>query len=54
MTKGYPAVACDMGEGEYNEAVSEGVKYGRCETLKDSLLKAVLERTDLMLQLTAY
>lgn len=54
MTKGYPAVACDMGEGEYNEAVSEGVKYGRCETLKDSLLKAVLERMDLMLQLTAY
>ncbi len=54
MTKGYPAVVCDMTEREYGEAAEQSIKTGECETFRDSLMKAVLERTDLMIKLTAY
>lgn len=54
MTKGYPAVVCDMSEKEYDDASAAGLRYGDLEHLKAALMKAVLERTDLMIRLTAY
>lgn len=54
MIKGYPAVAADMDEEQYNTLVFGSLKTGDCKGLTDSMLKAVLERTDLMIQLTAY
>lgn len=54
MTKGYPAVAPDMKENEYNDLAAYGIKNIKHEGLKNSLLRAVLERTELMIRLTAY
>ncbi len=54
MSKGYPAAIPDMSESEYNEIVFDGLKCGDCKGLKEMLMKAVIDRTDFMIQLTAY
>lgn len=54
MERGYPAVIFDMSEEEYNNAVFKGLRDADCSPMREAMLKAVLERTDLMMQLTAY
>ena len=54
MERGYPAVTFAMSEEEYNRAVLRGLKDADCSPMREAMLKAVLERTDLMMQLTAY
>ena len=54
MERGYPAVTFAMSEEEYNRAVIRGLKDADCSPMREAMLKAVLERTDLMMQLTDY
>lgn len=54
MERGYPAVIFDMSEEEYNNAVFKGLRDADYSKIREAMLKAVLERTDLMMQLTAY
>lgn len=54
MERGYPAVTFAMSEEEYNRAVLRGLKDADCSPMREAMLKAVLERTDFMMQLTAY
>lgn len=54
MERGYPAVIFDMSEEEYNNAVFKGLRDADYSKIREAMLKAVLERTDLMMQLTDY
>lgn len=54
MTKGYPAIVADVGEGEYNGMVYDSLKSGENTALSSAVLKALRQRFDLMIQLTAY
>ena len=54
MEKGYPAVAPDMKEQEYNESVIKVLKTRELQGLGEFLKKEVLEHLDLMIQLTAH
>ena len=49
-----PAVIFDMSEEEYNNAVFKGLRDADYSKIREAMLKAVLERTDLMMQLTDY
>lgn len=54
MEKGYPAVAPDLKEQDYNHQVMNCLKMGELQGLKELLKKEILEHFDLMIQLTAY
>ena len=54
MEKGYPAIAPNMREQDYNEMTSKCLKTGELQGLKEMLKKEVLEHFELMIQLTTY
>lgn len=54
MEKGYPAVAPDMKEQDYNEAVTKVLKTGELQGLGEFLKKEILEHLELMIQLTSH
>jgi len=54
MEKGYPAVAPDVKEQEYNEKVEKTLKTGELQGFNELLKKEVMDRLGLMIQLTAY
>lgn len=54
MEKGYPAVAPNIKEEEYNNQVATALKTAELQGLKELLKKEILEHFDLMIQLTAY
>ena len=54
LGKGYPAVVPDLSEEKYNRLVSRALSAGDHGGMTDALLAAVRERTELLLQLTAY
>lgn len=54
LGKGYPAVVPDLSEEKYNRLVSRALSAGDHGGMTDAFLAAVRERTELLLQLTAY
>ncbi|MBR5516477.1 MAG: hypothetical protein IKU53_00760 [Firmicutes bacterium] len=54
MEKGYPAVAPNMKEQDYNEAVTKVLKTRELQGLGEFLKKEVLEHLELMIQLTTH
>lgn len=54
VKRGYPMVPLTMSETEYNSAFVEYLKTGDSSPLAQHLMKAVHDRLELMIQLTAY
>ena len=54
IKKGYPMVPITMSESEYNSTFVDYLKTGDSTPLGDHLTKAVHDRLELMIQLTAY
>ncbi len=54
MEKGYPAVAPDMKEQDYNNAVTKMLKTGELQGLGELYKKGILAHLELMIQLTAH
>lgn len=54
MASGYPAVVPDMDESDYNGQMVDYLKSGDSKALQDAVMRNILQKTDLMIQLTAY
>ena len=54
LGEGFPMAYPDMSESEYNGLFAEFCRTGRSKPLADLLTKAVLDRLELMIQLTGY
>ena len=54
VKQGFPMVPLEMTETEYNSQFVSYIKTGDCTFLADSLARAVHDRLELMIQLTAY
>jgi len=54
IKQGFPMVPLEMTETEYNSQLVGYFKTGDCTFLADSLARAVRDRLELMIQLTAY
>lgn len=54
IKKGYPMVPVTMSESEYNSAFVDYLRTGDSTPLAEHLMKAVHDRLELMIQLTAY
>ncbi len=54
ITKGYPAMVFDIKEQEYNEMAANYMKTKDCAAFKELFKKEILNRLNLMIQLTAY
>ena len=54
VKQGFPMVPLEMTETEYNSQFVRYIKTGDCTFLADSLARAVHDRLELMIQLTAY
>lgn len=54
LREGFPMAYLDMSESEYNGAFCDYCRSGSSKSLADLLTKAVLDRLELMIQLTGY
>lgn len=54
LGEGFPMAYLDMSESEYNGLFAEFCRTGSSKPLADLLTKAVLDRLELMIQLTGY
>ena len=54
LEEGFPMAYLDMSESEYNGAFCDYCRSGSSKSLADLLTKAVLDRLELMIQLTGY
>ena len=54
LREGFPMAYLDMSESEYNGAFCDYCRSGSSKPLADILTKAVLDRLELMIQLTGY
>ena len=54
LGEGFPMAYLDMSESEYNGAFCDYCRSGSSKSLADLLTKAVLDRLELMIQLTGY
>ena len=54
LREGFPMAYLDMSESEYNGAFCDYCRNGSSKPLADILTKAVLDRLELMIQLTGY
>lgn len=54
LEKGFPMAYLDLSESEYNDAFCDYCRSGSSKPLADLLTKAVLDRLELMIQLTGY
>ena len=54
LREGFPMAYLDMSESEYNGAFCDYCRSGSSKPLADLLTKAVLDRLELMIQLTGY
>ena len=54
LGEGFPMAYLDMSESEYNGAFCDYCRSGSSKPLADLLTKAVLDRLELMIQLTGY
>ena len=54
LSEGFPMAYLDMSESEYNGAFCDYCRSGSSKPLADLLTKAVLDRLELMIQLTGY